>query len=117
MPAKDAIPAKVGILDDDTVLTVPNYLGTQVGNEDLVLLQPSSRSSLSAMERARQKDGTGGCAQADRLGLASQLGHWKLAGCARGGTGWASVGTCGTSPGLAIPAITYFAHPWKARPN
>lgn len=52
-----------------------------------------------------------------RVGVVSQLGHGKAPGWARGGNGRANVGTCGTSPGLAVPAITYFAHPWKARPN
>lgn len=75
-----------------------------------------------------KRDGTGatrkgwyGWVRTSReVGLASQLGDWKLAGWPRGGTGRASVGTCGTSPlspELAVPAITYFAHPWMARPN
>lgn len=64
-----------------------------------------------------EKAGTGGCAQAEHVGLAGQLGNWKLAGCARGGTGHSQSGHMCTSPGLAIPCHYLFRPPVEGSPK
>lgn len=88
---KDAIPAKVGILDVAAGIWSTSY--RRDGFPGLAgSYSPSPRPLLSAMEHARQKDGTGGCARADRLGRASQLGRLEAG---RMYTGRYRLGQCG----------------------
>lgn len=125
-PAReDALPALVGILD------ALFWQQARPRTADMTILGLAALVAALAVRLLLKRDGTGaskgwyGWVRTSRTGRpgeptgtleAAQVATGRYRPRQRGHLRYLPIPPH-TSPGLAVPAITYFAHPWMARPN